>query len=274
MEVAPSVSLVFQNVREIERLNSLYQDIAVLDHSYFGRILVIDGVIQLTFKDEHIYHESLVHPTACCLKNLSNALVIGGGDGGIARELLKYPDCEITVVDLDPVVTQIVDKYIPTVANGAFASPRVNLINANAIDYLANCDTKFDLIIADLTDPRPGTSKLLYEYAFFLQLSTFLNHSGAFVTHLSLPDVGMARFRRTIKDLKMVFSELGCFSVSMPSFGITPMAIAVASQQPLQSDNITAQRISNDTKFFSPDQKPPFVFPRHWYDFLVRRPRF
>jgi spermidine synthase len=203
-------------------------------------------------------------------------LVVGGGDGGAARELVKYSDVEVKVVDLDRRVTEITDELIPAVANGCFQSSRVELVSMNAVDFLATKSEKYDLVIADLTDPQPGTSQLLYDYSFFLQVWCSLQPKGLFVTHLGLPDTSMARFRRTYKEVQKAFKYVGCIPVTIPAFGISPVAIILASSEPLlEYDSNRIASIHVFTKYFDPiTVRPPFGLPRHWAEFVTRIPRY
>src|SRR5215207_3445461 len=106
-QIAPSVWALFENVCVIEQTQTEYHVVAVIESPYFGRMLVINGVIQFTERDGHVYHEMLVHPAATTAEDLRRVLIIGGGDGFAAAECLRYSVESITIVDIDPAVPML-----------------------------------------------------------------------------------------------------------------------------------------------------------------------
>lgn len=135
-----------------------FQDMVIFENPKFGRVLVLDGVIQTTEKDEFIYHEMMVHTPMLANGAAKRVLIIGGGDGGCLREALRHPGVgKVTMVEIDPTVVELSRKYLPGHSDGAFDDPRTDLVIADGLKYVAESDEKFDVIIVDSTDPiGPG----------------------------------------------------------------------------------------------------------------------
>ena len=131
-----------------------HQELVIFENPRFGRVMALDGVIQTTEADEFVYHEMMVHVpmnTHPCPKNV---LIIGGGDGGILREVLKHPSVEsVTQVEIDRAVVDMCIEYFPKHSNGAFDDPRLNLVIDDGAAFIANNSEQFDVIITDSTDP-------------------------------------------------------------------------------------------------------------------------
>ncbi|HHX30921.1 MAG TPA: polyamine aminopropyltransferase [Clostridiaceae bacterium] len=155
----------FRVRRQLFSRYSDFQHIQVLDTYEFGRVLVMDGFIMTSEKDEFIYHEMVTHVPLAVHPQVRKALIIGGGDGGTLRELCRYPDIEdIVMVEIDPLVVEVSRKYLPTLAV-SFDDPRVTILHEDGLRYVRRCHDMFDLIIVDSTDPfGPGESLFTREF--------------------------------------------------------------------------------------------------------------
>jgi spermidine synthase len=156
---------------------SKFQKIEIFENEEFGRILVLDGTVQLSTKHEFIYHEMLVHPAMLYHRNPKKVLIIGGGDGGVLREVSKYPVKEIFLVEIDPKIIEISKKYLPSVSRGSFSDRRLKVFNQNAFGFLENYQNFFDIIIDDLTDPS-GISFHLWEKRFYRKVLRAIRDEG------------------------------------------------------------------------------------------------
>lgn len=138
--------------------NSSLQHIQVFENDRFGRVLTLDGVVQTTQGDEFIYHEMLTHVPILAHGNATRILIIGGGDGGMAREVLRHKSVEkVTMVEIDEGVVAFSKTYLPSLSNGAFDDPRLDLVIADGADFMVTSTDEFDVIIIDSTDPvGPG----------------------------------------------------------------------------------------------------------------------
>src|SRR5690606_23586133 len=135
-----------------------HQRIRVFENARFGRVLTLDGIVQTTEGDEFIYHEMLAHVPILAHGSARRVLIIGGGDGGMAREVLRHRSVErVTMVEIDAGVVEFAKKYLPNLSAGAFDDPRLDLVIADGAAYVAETDERFDVIIVDSTDPiGPG----------------------------------------------------------------------------------------------------------------------
>jgi len=156
---------------------SKFQKIEIFENEEYGRILILDGVVQLSTKFEYIYHEMLVHPVMLYHKNPKRVLIIGGGDGGCLREVSKYPVKEIFLVDIDKKVIEVSKKYLPSVSAGSFKDKRLRIFNEDAFEFLEKYKNFFDVIIDDLTDPK-GPSFSLWEKKFYQRILNALTKGG------------------------------------------------------------------------------------------------
>ena len=166
--------------RHLYSAPSPYQQIDVFDSAEFGRVLVLDGYLMITERDEFIYHEMITHVPMAVHPNPRRVLVVGGGDGGTVRELCRYEHVEhIDLVEIDELVVQAAQDYFPTTSSG-FTDPRVNLHFADGVDFVSKCSTKYDLIIVDSTDPV-GPGEGLFTSGFYQNCFRILNSDGIMV---------------------------------------------------------------------------------------------
>jgi spermidine synthase len=185
--------------------------------------LWLDGHLQFSSKDEHRYHEALVHPAAASVRSsLRTALVLGGGDGMALRELLRYPTLErLVIVDLDPVMLELFsgDTTLSALNGHAYADPRVTVINQDAMRWLEEQEDVFDLVVVDLPDPRNYALGKLYSYEFYRLLRRHLAESGALVVQATSPYMAPRAFwcvERTIADAGFATHP---YHAHVPSFG-------------------------------------------------------
>ena len=156
-----------RSARQLEKFASAFQAVEVHDTVPFGRLFRLDGHFMTSEKDEFFYHENLVHPAALTHPRPVRALIVGGGDGGSAEELLKHPSIEsVTLAEIDAAVVDISRKYLHAVHRGAFDDPRLTLRIGDGFEYVRSGSGRFDLIVLDLTDPG-GPSEALYTPDFY-----------------------------------------------------------------------------------------------------------
>lgn len=144
-----------------------FQNLSIFENEAFGKVLTLDGVIQLTERDEFIYHEMLTHVPIFSHGNIKTVLVIGGGDGGIVREVLKHKTIEkVVLVDIDRYVIELSKQYLPKISDGAFDDPRLEVVIGDGSEYVKTQEKAFDLIICDSTDPI-GPALVLFTTEFY-----------------------------------------------------------------------------------------------------------
>jgi spermidine synthase len=199
---------------------SEFQRIVVVDTPRFGRVLLIGNknelIIQLAENDESLYHEAVVHPAMALHDNPKNVLVIGGGDGGSAREVLKHGVEKLTIVDLDEHVVDICKKYIP-IHQGALDDSRVKLIIGDGKKFIEQTEEKFDVIILDLTDPEEA-SKLLFTREFYQCVKERLSEGGTLSLQTSSPDADPQVLGRVYAALNEVFLTVIPYVNFVPSY--------------------------------------------------------
>ena len=184
--------------------------------------LFINGSTQFSTYDEERYHEPLVHPLLGLIKERKDILLLGGGDGLAAREILKYPDVEnLTLVDLDPAMTQLArqDKIFLSINKGSLNDPRVRVINQDAYQFIKNSVDLYDAVIIDLPDPKSVSLSLLYSLGFYKMVEKHLKPFGAMVTQSTSPLYSPEAFLCIKKTLEAAgFSTLP-YQNSIPSMG-------------------------------------------------------
>lgn len=166
---------------------SEYQSIRVIETETFGRILVVDGYIMMTEKDEFIYHEMMAHVPMSVIGEPSRALVIGGGDGGVVRELVRH-EClqRVDLVEIDGDVIVTSERFFPSVASG-LSDPRVTVRIEDGIRFVAEAEEEYDLIIVDSTDPFTGPGEGLFTEEFYRDCSRILRKGGILVNQHESP---------------------------------------------------------------------------------------
>ena len=214
--------------RVLVRKKTLYQTVEVFETEEFGKTLLLDGILQVVEKNEFLYHELMVHPAMITHVNPRSILVLGGGDGGVNREVLRYEDIRsLTHVDLDREVIEIAKTYLPSVSKGAFENPKVSVIIEDGRRFLRNKRKQYDLIIMDMTDPI-GPSKHLYTLEFFRCVRDALRPRGLFSMHTGSPIAQPVLFGRILRTLSKTFRFVSPFYNYIQMYG-TLWSTAVAS---------------------------------------------
>ncbi len=237
--------------RLIEAGETPYQQYEVWDTPQFGKLFRLDGYFMTSERDEFFYHENLIHLPTITQTAPAHALVIGGGDGGSADELFKYPTMqEVVLVELDGKVVDIARKHLTCVHNGALDDPRLTLRIEDGLHYVRVVAPeerkKFDLIVLDLTDPI-GPAEALYTEEFFQQCKALMTDQGAITLHLGAPVYQPERVAALLNRLRNVFANVRPHFHYIPLYGsLWGMACASDAIDPSQLDAKTvASRISD-----------------------------
>lgn len=204
--------------------NSEFQNITIVETAEFGRALLLDNHIQLTTRDEYAYHESLVHIPLLNLNNPTKALVVGGGDGGVLRELVKHDSLtQIDMVEIDQSVVDLCKQHLPTLSNGAFDDPRVNLHIEDAFNFVKYADDKYDLIIVDATDvyeeESGELSENLFTEVFYTDCRNALSSQGIVVTQADNLIFCPYSLASILEDFEKSIGPTGSYWCLVPSFG-------------------------------------------------------
>lgn len=216
-EEASELKYGYAYSKELINLRSDYQKIQVLETKAYGRMLVIDGFVMLTEFDEFVYHEMISHIPACFQGDPKKVLVIGGGDGGTVRELLKH-SCieEITLCEIDQAVVDVSKRFFPNVA-GKLDDPRVNVKIGDGISYTSTFTNQFDLIIVDSTDPI-GPGEGLFTSDFYRSVAKALKPDGFMVAQSESPWAKEEEILRIQKNIGSGFSKVMPYVGSVPTY--------------------------------------------------------
>lgn len=255
-----------ENIFEFQ---SPYQKTEVFDSYAFGKVLTLDGLMMVTERDEFFYHEMIVHIPMLTHPNPKNILVIGGGDGGTVRELLKYDSVvHIDMVEIDGAVIEASKKFFPTVSSG-LDDKRVSVLVEDAIDFIKDKKDLYDVVLIDSTDPiGPGVG--LFNEEFYNNVKTALKKGGIVTPQTEGPFAQSENMKNTYKLLNKVFKHVAPYCSPMPtypggywSWGFCSDDIEVPSKDFMPDDR--AQKISKTCKLYNPNlhaavfQVPNFV---------------
>lgn len=235
---------------------SKFQHIVLFESKSHGKVLMLDGVVQLTERDEYVYHEMLVHVPLLSHPKPKKVLIIGGGDGGALHRVLMHKVANVTLVDIDPKVIEVSQKYLSTVSGDSFADPRVSLRFEDGAEFIKNTTEKFDIILTDRGDPI-GPVQSLFEKEYYENCKNHLNESGILVSLTGVPFMQSAELTESVKILKSIFKINECYLVPVPTYIGGPLALTWSSQSiaPLTIDikNLTRKYKKITTRYYNPN---------------------
>jgi spermidine synthase len=254
----PSVKTSYACTKVLFEEKNDIQHVVLFENPTYGRMLMLDGVTQVTTADEFVYHEMMVHVPLFSLDAPKKVLIIGGGDGGIAREVLRHASVEKAVmVEIDQSVVTFSKQYQPEISNGAFENPRLELIIADGAKYVAETTEKFDAIIVDSTDPI-GPGAVLFTHEFYSDCKRILNEGGVLVTQNGVPFMQSDELKQSVTFFNQIFNEGRCYVATIPTYAFGQMAMGWATDNAelhMLSVNILAERFKKaglTTKYYTP----------------------
>lgn len=211
-----------------------HQHLIIFANETFGRVMLLDGVIQVTEADEFVYHESMAHFAlfALGLERPRKVLIIGGGDGGVMREVLRHEAVEKAVLcEIDRTVIDLSLKYMPKISNGAFDDPRAEIVVSDGTKLVAETNERFDAIIVDSTDPI-GPGKVLFTHEFYSDCKRALAPGGVLITQQGLPFAYGWELEKSAGLFRDIYADWAPFTIHVPTYIGGPMALAWASEEP------------------------------------------
>ena len=216
--------------RVLHEVKTKHQHLVIFENDTWGRVLVLDGVIQLTTSDIFIYHEMIAHVPLMALARPSSVLVIGGGDGGVLREVLRHPSVkQATMVEIDRSVVDLSVKYYPEIADGAFDDPRTELIIADGLKFIAETSERYDAIIVDSSEPI-GPSAVLHSRPFFADCKRALKDTGIIVTQNGMPNLCPEPVINTTQYFAELLPKVQPYLCTQPCYFGGPFALNMAVQ--------------------------------------------
>lgn len=195
-----------------------HQRLIIFDNAEFGRVMMLDGVVQLATKDDFIYHEMMAHVPLFAHGRAKRALIIGGGDGGVLREALRHPGLEsVTLCEIDRSVIDLCREHFPDISAGAFDDPRTRIVIADGTKFVADADERFDLIMVDSTDPI-GPGAVLFTKAFYADCCRALAPGGVLVTQNGLPFLQGPELKQSVGYFRDLFADAFAYLATTPSY--------------------------------------------------------
>ncbi len=264
----------FRVIRTFANVRSAYQDITIFEAARFGRVLVLDGAIQITEADEFIYQEMLVHVPLIVHGAPRRVLIIGGGDGGILRRVLQHRTIEqVVMVELDADVIRLAREFLPAIGGAAWDDPRAQVIVGDGIQFVAEApDNSFDVIIVDSTDPV-GPGEVLFSEEFYLNCSRLLSDGGVLVNQGGVPFMQPGELQASTRRRLRAFTHTSVFLAAVPTYIGGFMALGISSNRSIGAelpvveiqDRATAAGIAGTTRYWTPEvhlasfQIPPYI---------------
>lgn len=237
-----------------------YQFLQVLETEFFGNTLVLDGIIQLTERDNMGYHEMLTHIPALALENPKRALVVGGGDGGSLQQLLRYSSMEeVVVCELDEKVVEYSRKYFPAFGD-PWSDPRAQLVVQDAFEYLKIPGNTFDVIVADTTDPI-GMAERLFSEEFYRLMWAALNPGGAIATQCEQPYFDSLLIRQIYSFVRGMAKNPAYYYAQIPTYPGGGIGFMYVSDTPWQT-GLTRSLPPGQMNYLNPDiHRAAFALP-------------
>ena len=237
-----------------------HQHLIIFETLEFGRVMMLDGVVQLSTKDEFVYHEMMAHVPLFAHGRAKKALIVGGGDGGVLREALRHPELgQVTLCEIDKSVIELCREHFPTISAGAYDDPRTDIVIADGTKFVAETDARFDVILVDSTDPI-GPGAVLFTKEFYADCRRALQPGGVLVTQNGLPFLQAGELKQSVGFFRELFADAFAYLATTPSYFGGPMSYGWATDDAdlrrLRQDAIAhryAEAGDFPTRYWRPD---------------------
>jgi spermidine synthase len=223
----------FMVKRELARVQSPFQDIMIFESHSHGRVMLLDGVVQITEADEFVYQEMLTHVPLLAHGDAGRVLIIGAGDGGVLRRVLQHRNVtQAVMVEIDGEVIRLCQEHMPNIAGDAWHDKRAQVIVGDGIDYVKKApDGSFDAIIVDSTDPI-GVGEVLFTDDFYMNAARILSAGGLIVNQCGVPFMQADELRDTSARRAKFFPHVGAYVAAVPTYVGGYMTLGLAAKQP------------------------------------------
>lgn len=249
-EYHTTTSGIFFEVREIlYKKDSPFQKIEVIKNESYGRVLILDGLVQTTERDEFFYHEMLAHPAFVAHPDPQKVLIIGGGDGGVLKEVLRYPIEHASLVEIDELVIEVSKEYFPWLSP-SLKDERVELDIRDGYEFIEKTNRMFDIALVDSSDPV-GPSTSLHEKDFYRRVKRCLNREAVVIAQVGSPIYHLASIKRKFDFLQEIFRVVRFYLSPVPTYpgGFWAFVFLSDEVQPLEIKRDPPQRL----KYFNLD---------------------
>lgn len=262
----PGQAMSLEVEEVLHHSKSQLQDVLVFKSKHYGNVLVLDGVIQCTQRDEFSYQEMITHLPMYSHPNPQSVLVVGGGDGGVIREVLKHPNVQRAVLcEIDPVVTEVTRNYLPAMAV-SLDDERVTVVHADGSKYLEDHKNEFDVIITDSSDPI-GPAEVLFEPPFFKKMKDSLRDGGVLCTqgecmwlHINLIRPLMTACAEMFASVRYAYTTIPTYPSGQIGFILCTKSKDIDVQNPVRKPDAKVQKM---LRYYNHDlHKAAFVLPQ------------
>ncbi len=245
-----------------------FQHLSIVDTYAYGRMLFLDGCIMTSIKEEFVYHEMITMPALNAHPNPEKVMVIGGGDGGAVREVVKHPKVkQVTLVEIDGRIIENSKKYLPEIA-AAYDNPKVTVLVDDGIKHIKENENSYDIIIIDSTDPI-GPAEGLFAREFYQNVHKALKEDGIMVAQTESPFFDGELIKRIHTDLKEIYPIVKLYLAFVPVYptGMWSFTMASKKYDPLQVKREDIPEIK--TRYYNKDiHFAAFVLPNFVADIL------
>ena len=270
LEIKNGRALKVRITKSLEKIKSEFQEIEVVESESFGKILLIDGVIMLTDADEFCYHEMITHIPLCVHPKAQKVLVIGGGDGGTVREILKHDSVnEVDVCEIDEKVIEISKKHFPYLAN-SFNDPKVKVYCEDGNKFIKNHKDEYDIIIVDSSDPV-GPAEVLFRREFYEAMYQALKNNGIVVTQAESFFYHKKIIKSLFSFIKEIYPISEYYYTLVPTYpsGIIGFTFCSKKYHPIQDFNETEILKLKDLKYYNKEiHKASFALPAFVQEYI------
>lgn len=256
--LCPDYGLSLRVDRVLQESETGHQRLRLFENARFGRVLTLDGVIQTTTADEFIYHEMMAHVPILAHGAARRVLILGGGDGGLAREVLRHASVEqVTMVEIDAGVVAFSREHLPGLSAGAFDDPRLDLVIADGMAFVAQSSAQFDVILVDSTDPV-GPGEVLFTDSFYGRAKARLAEGGILVTQNGVPFIQPEELRQSMRAFRALFRDATCYLATVPTYSGGPMALGwgtdgTARQTPVDVLRARLEAAGFEPRYYTPE---------------------
>lgn len=246
-----------------------HQHLLIFHNAKFGRVMALDGVVQTTERDECYYHEMMAHVPLFAHGQPRRVLIVGGGDGGLLREVVKHRSVEhVTKVEIDAAVVDMAKTWFPNHSKGAFHDPRFHLVIADGAEFVRTTEAAFDVIMVDSTDPI-GPGEVLFSKDFYRQCKRILAPGGIMVTQNGVPFMQLDEVRKTALAFRDLFADWHFYGVAVPTYIGGMMTLGWASEDKSLREpslEVLSERFKTaaiETRYYTPAiHRGAFALPR------------
>jgi spermidine synthase len=268
----PNMKLGLKISGILRNIQTDFQHLLVAETYEYGRILVLDGAVQLTERDEFCYHEMMAHVPLFAHEGPSRVLIVGGGDGGILRECLKHDRVkEVTLVDIDKEVVKASRDFFPDVSC-SMDDERARILNMDALEFIKDHTNAFDVVIVDSTDPVDFAAGL-FKSSFYRDVFNSLDEKGILVAQTESPFAEPELVRQAVEEMRTVFPKVSLYTGFMPTYP-TGMWTYTAGSKYYDPSDVTDPSLKCDTRYYSHNiHKASFVLPPFVKDLLEGKRR-